>query len=791
VPRSALVAPDAAPEQAARQFLSDYGGLFGLHDQAQELTITRAETAAKDTFVRFQQVYQGVPVLAGELIVHLDQQRNVVSANGELLPDLQLAVKPRISAAQATAAAVGALAKSYQVSPAALAASAPALWVFNPALLGGPGPRRDALTWRLELRGESATQVIRELVLVDAQTGVVALHFNQIHAAKERHICNANNVRDVDNNPDTNCDDPGERVRDEGAGATGVADVDLAYDYSGLTYDFYMSNFNRDSIDGAGMPLISLVKYCYSTGGCPYANAFWDGVQMTYGDGYAVADDVVGHELTHGVTEHSSNLFYYYQSGAINESLSDVFGEFIDLTDGVGNDAAGVRWQLGEDLPIGAIRNMSNPPAFGDPDRMNSPSYTADTGEGDGGGVHTNSGVNNKAAFLMVDGGTFNGQTITGLGISKAAQIYYKVETSYLLSGSDYKDLADALRAACSSLIGTAGITAGDCDEVNKVVLATEMDQSPANAPNPEAPICAVGESPVDLFFDNLENTASGNWTSSATTGANTWYYPPTNNPFGFGPYATSGVNNFWGYDQPAISDINIHMNQSVTLPANAFMHFDHAYGFEDDQNGTSPSGMYDGGVIEYSTDGGSTWDDAGPLIINNGYNGTISNNISFGNPLRGRSAFVRESNGYISSRLNLSTLANESVRFRFRIGTDSTGDDYGWFIDDVRIYTCSSGATSTPTDTPTNTPSNTPISTPTDTPTNTPSNTPTDTPTNTPTGTVLATSTPTETPTGTVLATSTPTETPTNTPLSTSTPTQEPEPNQQIFLPLVIRSEQ
>jgi Zn-dependent metalloprotease len=807
VPRPAGLSAGATPEQAARQFLSDYGALFGLTNQAQELTVMRTETTQKDSFVRFQQVHQGVPVLAGELIVHLDPKRNIVSANGELLPDLQLAVTPRISAAQATDIALSALAKSYQVTTAALKPSAPQLWIFNPALLGGPGLRRDALTWRLEVRGDSAAETIRELVLVDAQTGVVALHFNQIADAKDRHICNRNNVRDTNTNPDDNCDEPAERVRNEGDAATGVTDVDLAYDFSGITYDFYFNNFGRDSIDGAGMPLISLVKYCFPTGGCPYANAFWDGVQMTYGDGYASADDVVGHELTHGVTEHTSNLFYYYQSGAINESLSDVFGEFIDQTDGRGTDTAGVKWLMGEDLSIGAIRNMANPPAFGDPDRMNSPNYTADTGEGDGGGVHTNSGVNNKAAFLMVDGGTFNSQTISGLGIAKAAQIYYKVETSYLLSGSDYQDLADALRAACSSLIGTAGITSGDCDQVNKVVLATEMDQLPTNAPNPEAPICPVGQSPVNLFFDNLENTASGNWTSSATTGQNTWYYPPTSNPFGFGPYATSGQNNFWGYDQPAIADYNIRMTQSVALPANAFMHFNHAYGFEDG------SGAYDGGVIEYSIDGGSTWNDAGPRIVDNGYNVTDLISTAYGNPLGGRSAFVRESNGYISSRLDLSTLAGQSVRFRFRIGSDSSVDDYGWFIDDVRIYTCSSGATDTPTPTGSPTATNTPTDTPTPTDTATATNTPTDTPTPTdtatatdtptstatPTGSATATDTPTSTatPTGSATATNTPTNTATptssatatNTPTSTVTPAETPPPNQDVFIPVVVRA--
>ena len=106
-----------------------------------------------------------------------------------------------------------------------------------------------------------------------------------------------------------------------------------------------------------GMTLVSTTRYCPNSSHCPYANAFWNGDQMVYGAGFASADDVVGHELTHGVTESTSNLFYYYQSGAINESFSDVWGEFIDQTNGAGTDTARVKWLIGEDIPgLGAIR---------------------------------------------------------------------------------------------------------------------------------------------------------------------------------------------------------------------------------------------------------------------------------------------------------------------------------------------------------------------------------------------------------------------------------------------------
>jgi Zn-dependent metalloprotease len=525
----------ATAEQASRAFLSIYGRLFGLRAQERELTLTRQAGMAGSDFVRFQQVYQGVPVLAGEIVVQTNRQRAVISANGEIMPDLQLAVQPRLPADVAAQHGLSAIAKAYRLEASDLQATTPQLWIYNPALLGGPGLRQSRLVWRMEISARTSAQPVRELVLVDAQAGTIALHFNQIAHAKQRFVCDDKNVVDTDSNPDNNCT-PASYVRVEGQAPTGTPDVDLAYDYAGITYDYYFNNFGRDSLDGKGLPLISLVRHCPRLEPCPFRNAGWDGQQMTYGAGYASADDVVGHELTHGFTEFASHLLYYYQSGAINESLSDVFGELIDQTDGRGNDSAGVRWQLGEDLPAstGVIRDMSNPPQFNDPDRMTSANYTSGISVNgavvDNGGVHTNSGVNNKAAYLMTDGGTFNGQTIVGLGAAKVGAIYYTLEVAFLTSGSDYQDLYEALPAACEALAtnGAYGVSAADCAQVRKAVQATEMDITPPAAPAPEAPICLASETSQDLFFDDLENPASGNWSSSAAQGQNGWFYPAT-----------------------------------------------------------------------------------------------------------------------------------------------------------------------------------------------------------------------------------------------------------------------
>src|SRR5215212_6799176 len=125
IARPAQLATNATPEQAARQFLITYGALFGLQDQAHELKVIRQEAAGEHAFVRFQQHYHGVPILAGELIVQADRQGEVLSANGELLPDLTLDTTPHIDAVDAQDRALDAIAKYYQLRPADLQATTP------------------------------------------------------------------------------------------------------------------------------------------------------------------------------------------------------------------------------------------------------------------------------------------------------------------------------------------------------------------------------------------------------------------------------------------------------------------------------------------------------------------------------------------------------------------------------------------------------------------------------------------------------------------------------------------
>jgi len=689
IPRPAGLAPSASPVEVARAFLAKRGKAFGLVGGSRSLRVTRVVAGPRGgAAVRLRQEIDGVPVLAGELVVSVDSRGNVLSALGEVEPD-PVDTLADVGVAVARRTAIESVAKDRGVAAARLRTRARGLGIYDSRLLGGPGLKVPTLVQQVEVFAPGAE--LRDLVLVDAHIGVVAATIGQTESVKDRRVCDAE--KSSSRYP---CEAPYDR--EEGDPATGNTDIDSAYEFAGDTYDFYSGRFGRDSLDGAGLPLISTVRYCPKT--CPYKNAFWDGSQMVYGPDFAAADDVVGHELSHGFTQFTSDLFYWYQSGAINESMSDFFGELIDLTDGAGTDTESVRWLLGEDIPkIGAIRNMKNPPEFNDPDKMTSSLYAADVNQGDEGGVHTNSGVGNKAAYLIADGATFNGKTVTGIGIDKAARVYFTAESTLLTSGSDYADLYEALQQACTNSIGgKEGISAGDCQQVTNAVNATEMNQQPVNGPAPEAPVCGSGETPSNLFFDDLENTASGNWTHSAQSGTDGWYYPQNSHPFtGFdATYATSGDTNIWGYDRPSAGLYSIAQTADVAIPAGpVYLRFDHSYAFEDASgNGT----RYDGGQLQYSTDGGSSWHDAGPLFTDNGYNGTLTN--TSGNPLGGQEAFTAESNGYISSRVDLSSLAGEEVRFRFRIGTDEAADDYGWFIDDIRVYSCEKEPDETPPNT-------------------------------------------------------------------------------------------
>ena len=253
---------------------------------------------------------------------------------------------------------------------------------------------------------------------------------------------------------------PGKAVRAEGAPATGDAIVDQAYDWLGVTFEFFSKTYGRNSIDGAGLPMISTVHF-----GENYDNAFWNGEQMVYGDGdgtlfnaFTGPIDVTGHELTHGVTQFTAALEYFGQSGALNESMSDVFGALIKqyYLDHTSEQAD---WLIGEGLLAEgingvALRSMKEPgTAYDDPQLGKDPQpghmdqYVRTSR--DNGGVHINSGIPNRAFYLAA-------VELGGYAWEKAGKIWYDtLSGGGLAPDIDFAAFAAKTVATATTLFGT------------------------------------------------------------------------------------------------------------------------------------------------------------------------------------------------------------------------------------------------------------------------------------------------------------------------------------------------
>jgi Zn-dependent metalloprotease len=663
--------PTSAADARALSFLAAHGEAFFIRDKSQvEVRRIGGVDEAGLEHVRVRQLHRGVPVTGAELIVHLRGDR-VTAVSGQTLDGLDgLDVQPTLGPADAQETVRAALSARGQ-EDTDLSFSEPRLEVFNRGLLEKRRyPTR--LAWFVAATGPRT----REYVWVDAHRGHVLLRFSQIAHALNRAIYTGAN------NPATAL--PGALIRSEGGPPSGNADGDTAYTALGAVHSYFLTEHGRDSFNGTGGQIIATVDHCRNGSPCPYVNAFWNGSQLAFGDQMSLADDVVSHEFTHAVVENTANLFYYMQSGALNEAFADLFGETVDLTNGLGNDTAPVRWLAGEDLPPGKgpVRNLMNPNAFGLPGKMSdSAQFDCGTPGGDLGGVHRNMGVPDHAYALMVDGGTYNGRTIAAIGLQKAAKIHYRALDQYLTNASGFLDAYHAIRQSCYDLVGVVGITANDCWQVQLALDAVEMaDPWPCPSAGPRTPnLCSLGQAATNVFFDDMEAGLSNtNWgIESATEILPTAWYVATD-------FATSGNWSLLGLDQDTVTHGRLIRTAPLVVPAGARLQFNHAYGFDDD-----PTGFYDGGVVEYRTETPvGPWTDMGPLFATGaGYDGALE--VGFGNPIEGRQAFAGDSFGYTASQYNLSSIAGQNIRFAFRLGTDSSFGDAGWAIDDVRVYTC------------------------------------------------------------------------------------------------------
>ena len=282
--------------------------------------------------------------------------------------------------------------------------------------------------------------------------------FRVASGTKDRIVYTANNGSNL----------PGTVVRTENDPPVSDVAVNEAFDGSGATYDLYYNIYQRNSIDGNGMRLDSTVHYQKG-----YDNAFWNGEQMVYGDGdedlppaqrifnrFTIAIDVMGHELTHGVTQYTAKLVYSFQPGALNESMSDVFGSLVKQYT-LNQTADQADWIIGAGLFTSnvngvGIRSMKAPgTAYDDPKigKDPQPAHMKDyvNTVSDNGGVHINSGIPNHAFYVVAT-------EIGGFAWEKAGQIWYLTLKSKLSSSSNFQNCADMTYQAAGELYGTGSL---------------------------------------------------------------------------------------------------------------------------------------------------------------------------------------------------------------------------------------------------------------------------------------------------------------------------------------------
>lgn len=363
---------------------------------------------------------------------------------------------------------------------------------------------------------------------------------------------------------------------------------------------------------------------------------------------------------------------------------------------------------------MGALRDMWTPTCYGNPGKVSDTAYGCSTG--DNGGVHDNSGVPNHAYALIVDGGTYNSQTISGIGLTKAAHIYFRAMTVYQHSASDFPDHADAIEQSATDLIGVnladlntgapSGqiITAADVVEIQKAMLAVEMRTPPTQCnfqpllgQNPPAdPACGPGTTAHTLFADDFEGNTSS-WTASYTTSSATftprnWSVSntlPDGRP-GSAFYAPDPTS---GNCTPAADETGVlHLTSAaISIPAvmsGPTLTFEHWVATE---------ALFDGGQLMLSVNGGPFTLVPQANFIYNGHNATLATaGAGNSNPRAGQRAWSGTDAGSVDGSwgktiVNLTGLvaSGDNIQLRWGLSTDGCGGSFGWYVDNVRLYDC------------------------------------------------------------------------------------------------------
>ncbi|NTX64876.1 M4 family metallopeptidase [Myxococcus sp. CA051A] len=406
-----------------------------------------------DAHFRYGVRLNGVEIMGAELRLHA-RNGQVFAANGNARTDLRAPVGANVSAELAVETAQ----KDRASPPKAAIAGKPELvyWLDSGQYL---------LAYRMRMTGEQKDGTpVDDTVLVNARSGDLFERYTNIHSALVRRVYDGGNTTTL----------PGTVGRNEGDPPVADPIVNAAYDNLGAVYNCYNDLFGRDSYDRAGATLIATVHHRVN-----YVNAFWNGTQMVFGDGdgttslnLALSLDVTAHELTHAVTEFDSDLIYSGESGGLNEAMSDIFGAVCEWHAEARTINAGT-YLVGEDVWTpdvegDALRYMNNPTQDGD-SLDDYGDYTS------GVDVHYSSGIANLAFYLLAQGGTHprfpTRPAVAGIGIEKAARIFYKANLDFFLPGTNF----DAAKAGTEQAAAQLGYDAATIASVNAAWKAVQV----------------------------------------------------------------------------------------------------------------------------------------------------------------------------------------------------------------------------------------------------------------------------------------------------------------------------
>lgn len=435
--------------------------------------------------VRLNQVYGGLRVVGGQVIVHFDRAGRAYQVNGRYIPDIEIETAALLDEASVVRAAQQDLAAMGK--PAGRLKGSVELVVYArnvaPVLayefrLGNEAGAAAPEVWRYWINAGDGAVLNRfnDLRKVDAAiTGSIltgeggsAVIVTGNYASTYYYLLNTNRHWQIYNSASTGYVDAGStafRPSSNDWSTSDRAEMSAAYNFY-KTQLYYLNNYARNSYDGSGTNALAHVHYPGGTD-----NAYWDPDSQSfyfypgYYFGELTVMDVCGHEFTHAVTEKTADLVYQNESGALNESFSDIFGTAIEFAfQPDGRSAYPTRvagyadWLIGEDCSYPlyvALRDMRDPQRYGDPSRYHGTGWYY--GSGDNGGVHYNSGVQNHFFYLLSEGGSETNDGIiinnlTGLGVSNAAQVAYRALTVYCTADTDYATVRSAWVSAALDL---------------------------------------------------------------------------------------------------------------------------------------------------------------------------------------------------------------------------------------------------------------------------------------------------------------------------------------------------